>query len=107
MGSGAARHEVRTRLRRQPRPAAIRRRATTHIHHLRLERIRRGRHRRLRSEWEAELRDMKSGLASGANLGLPLSVGGRQRIFTIYAWNEFGEGGIVASDLNGKRSCAT
>lgn len=49
-----------------------------------------------RAEWEAELRDMKSGLASGANLGLPLSGGGRQGIFTIYAWNEFGEGGIVA-----------
>ncbi len=49
-----------------------------------------------RAEWEAELRDMKSGLASGANLGLPLPGGGRQGIFTIYAWNEFGEGGIVA-----------
>jgi hypothetical protein len=49
-----------------------------------------------RAEWEAELRDMKSGLASGANLGLPLSGGGRQKLFTIYAWNEFGEGGIVA-----------
>jgi hypothetical protein len=49
-----------------------------------------------RAEWEAELRDMKSGLASAANLGLPLPGGGRQPIFTIYAWNEFGEGGIVA-----------
>jgi hypothetical protein len=49
-----------------------------------------------RAEWEAELRDMKSGLASGANLGLPLPGGGRQGVFTIYAWNEFGEGGIVA-----------
>ena len=27
---------------------------------------------------------------------LPLPGGGRQGIFTIYAWNEFGEGGIVA-----------
>jgi len=49
-----------------------------------------------RTEWEAELRDMKAGLASSANLGLPLPGGGRQGIFTIYAWNEFGEGGIVA-----------
>lgn len=49
-----------------------------------------------RAEWEAELRGMKAGLASGASLGLPLPGGGRQGIFTIYAWNEFGEGGIVA-----------
>lgn len=49
-----------------------------------------------RAEWEGELRDMKSGVASGANLGLPLPAGRRQGIFTIYAWNEFGEGGIVA-----------
>ena len=39
---------------------------------------------------------MKSGLASTANLGLPMPGGRRQAIFTIYAWNEFGEGGIVA-----------
>jgi hypothetical protein len=49
-----------------------------------------------RAEWEAELRDMKSGFAAAANLGLPLPGGGRQKLFTIYAWNEFGEGGIVA-----------
>jgi len=49
-----------------------------------------------RAEWEAELRGMKSGLDSGGNLGLPLPGGGRQKIFTIYAWNEFGEGGMVA-----------
>jgi hypothetical protein len=48
------------------------------------------------AEWEAELRDMTSGLASGANLGLPLPGGGRQGVFTIYAWNEFGEG-VIAS----------
>jgi hypothetical protein len=49
-----------------------------------------------RAEWEAELRAMKSGLDAGTNLGLPLPGGGRQKLFTIYAWNEFGEGGIVA-----------
>ncbi len=49
-----------------------------------------------RAEWEAELRAVKSDLASVPNLGLPLPGGGRQKIFTIYAWNEFGEGGIVA-----------
>ncbi len=30
------------------------------------------------------------------NLGLPLPNGQRQKAFTIYAWNEFGEGGFVA-----------
>jgi hypothetical protein len=49
-----------------------------------------------RAEWEAELRAVKSGLDAGTNLGLPLPGGGRQKLFTIYAWNEFGEGGIVA-----------
>ena len=29
------------------------------------------------------------------NLGLPTPAG-RQRLFLIYAWNEFGEGGMVA-----------
>ena len=29
-------------------------------------------------------------------LGLPLPHGRRQRVFTIYAWNEFGEGGFLA-----------
>jgi hypothetical protein len=49
-----------------------------------------------RAEWEGELHAVKSGLNSGANLGLPLPGGRRQKLFTIYAWNEFGEGGIVA-----------
>ncbi len=35
-------------------------------------------------------------LASAANFGLLLPDVGRQAIFTIYAWNEFGESGIVA-----------
>ncbi len=48
------------------------------------------------AEWEAELRAMKAAFASSANLGLPLPGDGRQKLFTIYAWNEFGEGGIVA-----------
>jgi hypothetical protein len=30
------------------------------------------------------------------SLGLPLPDGGTQKAFTIYAWNEFGEGGFVA-----------
>jgi hypothetical protein len=39
---------------------------------------------------------VKAGFDTGSNLGLPLPGGGRQKLFTIYAWNEFGEGGIVA-----------
>jgi hypothetical protein len=46
---------------------------------------------------------MNSGLASGANLGLPLPGGGRQGAFTIYAWNEFGEG-VIAAPTCGEQS---
>jgi len=42
-----------------------------------------------REQWERELHQV-------ANLGLALPGGGRQMIFNIYAWNEFGEGGFVA-----------
>lgn len=47
-------------------------------------------------QWEAALRQMADDLRASRNLGLPLAGGGRQKMFTIYAWNEFGEGGIVA-----------
>jgi hypothetical protein len=49
-----------------------------------------------RSEWAEELRAMKEALEKHPSLGLPKRDGTRQRAFTIYAWNEFGEGGIVA-----------
>ena len=39
---------------------------------------------------------MKTALASLSNLGFPLPDGALQPAFTIYAWNEFGEGGFVA-----------
>ena len=49
-----------------------------------------------RSEWTAELREMQRNLLDMPNLGFPLPDGGRQLSFTIYAWNEFGEGGFIA-----------
>lgn len=47
-------------------------------------------------QWEIALRQMAGDLEKNDNLGLPLPGGGRQKMFTIYAWNEFGEGGFVA-----------
>jgi len=49
-----------------------------------------------RKEFTNELKAMKIGFAQYPSLGLPKTDGTRQKIFTIYAWNEFGEGGIVA-----------
>jgi hypothetical protein len=49
-----------------------------------------------RDEWENELIKMKEDLGSLPNLGLPLPDGSVQPAFNCYAWNEFGEGGIVA-----------
>lgn len=41
--------------------------------------------------WRSALQSMKTSLSNSSALGLP-----GQPAFTIYAWNEFGEGGIVA-----------
>jgi hypothetical protein len=49
-----------------------------------------------REEFTAELRWMKESLARHPSLGLPRKDGTTRKAFTIYAWNEFGEGGIVA-----------
>lgn len=49
-----------------------------------------------REEFAAELRRVIADFEAHPNFGLPLPGGGRQKMFTIYAWNEFGEGGIVA-----------
>jgi hypothetical protein len=49
-----------------------------------------------REEWHKELILMKQDLLELPNLGLPLPDGTIQPAFTAYAWNEFGEGGIVA-----------
>ncbi len=48
-----------------------------------------------REEWTDALRRVKIALDKYPNLGVPVK-GGRQKMLLIYAWNEFGEGGIVA-----------
>jgi hypothetical protein len=49
-----------------------------------------------KAEFTAELRWMKESLERHTTLGLPKKDGTAQKAFTIYAWNEFGEGGILA-----------
>jgi hypothetical protein len=49
-----------------------------------------------RKQWERELIQVADDLKSCEKMGLPLPDGGRRKMFTIYAWNEFGEGGFVA-----------
>jgi hypothetical protein len=49
-----------------------------------------------REEWTSELSTMKADLQRLPDLGFPLPDGRLQRAFTIYAWNEYGEGGFVA-----------
>ncbi len=49
-----------------------------------------------RAEWLEELRAIKADLRKHPKLGLPRRDGSCQPVLTIYAWNEFGEGGIVA-----------
>ncbi len=49
-----------------------------------------------REEFTAELQNLKESFAQHPTLGLPKKDGTTQKAFTIYAWNEFGEGGIVA-----------
>jgi hypothetical protein len=49
-----------------------------------------------RELWTAELRRLRDDLARLPNLGFPLPGGKRQTAFTLYAWNEFGEGGFIA-----------
>ncbi len=48
-----------------------------------------------RKQWTAALRGVKSALDKYPKLGFPVE-GGCQKALLIYAWNEFGEGGIVA-----------
>lgn len=49
-----------------------------------------------KEEWLSELKQIKQDLGEMKGLGLPLPDGSHQKAFTIYAWNEFGEGGFVA-----------
>jgi hypothetical protein len=48
-----------------------------------------------RKEWTAALDRVKVALDKFPNLGIPVK-GGRKKMLLIYAWNEFGEGGIMA-----------
>jgi len=49
-----------------------------------------------RTEWTTALRNMDTLLKKSPQLGIPKRDGTVQPAFVIYAWNEFGEGGIVA-----------
>lgn len=49
-----------------------------------------------KDQWTRELKIMAYDLENLSNMGIKLNDSARQKIFTIYAWNEFGEGGIVA-----------
>ena len=46
-------------------------------------------------QWTNALQSVKTALDDDPRLGIKTDAG-RQKIFVIYAWNEFGEGGIVA-----------
>lgn len=47
-------------------------------------------------QWKNALLRTKTELDENTNLGFPKKDGSRQKAFTIYAWNEFGEGGFLA-----------
>lgn len=49
-----------------------------------------------RTEFTDALTTMKNDLDRYPSLGIPRKDGTQQKVFSIYAWNEFGEGGIVA-----------
>jgi hypothetical protein len=49
-----------------------------------------------REEWTAALKRVKAALDKYPKLGIPVPGGGRKKMLLIYAWNEFGEGGIMA-----------
>jgi len=56
-----------------------------------------------REQLKAEWQSLKADLENPAlNLGVPLGEGKRRKIFTIYAWNEFGEGGFLAPTVEEK-----
>lgn len=49
-----------------------------------------------RKQWRKGLKELKTDLLKYSNFGFPRKDGSIQKAFTIYAWNEYGEGGIVA-----------
>jgi hypothetical protein len=54
-----------------------------------------------REEWQSALRKVKEALDNNPNLSLRVSPTQRHKMLLIYAWNEFGEGGIVAPTQGG------
>jgi hypothetical protein len=49
-----------------------------------------------RKEWKSSLKELKEDMRKSSNLGFPRKDGTTQKAFTIYAWNEYGEGGMLA-----------
>lgn len=56
------------------------------------------------TEWETELQVMARDLWNAPSMGFPLPDGSRQPAFSIYAWNEFGEGGVLAPSVGWNES---
>lgn len=48
------------------------------------------------AEWVEALNEVKAALDSSERLGIPVAGSAPQKAFIIYAWNEYGEGGIMA-----------
>jgi hypothetical protein len=48
-----------------------------------------------RKQWKSSLKELKEDLLKSSNLGLPRKDGTTQKAFTIFAWNEFAEGGML------------
>jgi len=49
-----------------------------------------------RKEWKTELERVAYDLENMSQMGIPLPDGTLQKAFTMYAWNEFGEGSFIA-----------
>lgn len=49
-----------------------------------------------KEQWKKGLEVLKEDLLRYPNLGFPKKDGTTQKAFTIYAWNEYGEGGFIA-----------
>ncbi len=47
-------------------------------------------------QWVARLQEIADDMRLDDTFGLPLADGSRQKVFTTYCWNEYGEGGIVS-----------
>lgn len=54
-----------------------------------------------REEWKGVLESVKKDLDEHPRLGFPKKDGTCQKAFTIYAWNEYGEGGFMVPNKSG------